>query len=52
MKCSGHSDYGSGDVAKTGDKLPLLCVFGVKRVLNRIWNWFTTTFVWPVEYSI
>ena len=35
MKCSGHGDYESGDVAKTGDKLVLRGVFVVKR----IWNW-------------
>ena len=31
MKSSGH-----GDVAKTGDKSSLHCVFVIKRVLNRI----------------
>ena len=40
MKRSGHGDYASGDVAKTGDKSSLRGVFVVKRVLNRIWNWF------------
>ena len=40
MKRSGHADYASGDVAKTGDKSSLRGVFVVKRVLNWIWNWF------------
>ena len=39
MKCSGHGDYVSGDVVKTGDKSALREFFVVKRVLNRIWNW-------------
>ena len=39
MKRSGHGDYASGDVAKTGDKPSLRDVFVVKRFLNRIWNW-------------
>ena len=39
MKCSGHGDYASGDVAKAGDKSALHGVYVVKRVLNRIWNW-------------
>ena len=65
MKCSGHGDYASGDVAETGDKSALHGVFVIKRVLNRIWKWFivfkwvytngvwfTTSIVWPMEYSI
>ena len=39
MKRSGHGDYASGDVAKTGDKSSLRGVFAVKRVLNLIRNW-------------
>ena len=34
MKCSGHGDYASGDVAKTGDKSTLRGI-----LKNRIWNW-------------
>ena len=37
MKCSGHANYVSVDVAKTGDESSLRGVFVVKRVLNRIW---------------
>jgi len=36
MKRSGHGNYESGDVAETGDKSSLHCVFVIKRVLNRI----------------
>ena len=63
MKCSGHSDYASGDVAKTGDTSALQGVFVVKQVLNRSWNWCKLEFTqmvfdsriqiaWPMEYSI
>ena len=38
MKRSGHPDYSSGDIAKTGDKSALHSVFVVKRVVNWIRN--------------
>ena len=44
LKRSRHSNYASGDVVKTGDKLSLHCVFAVKRVLNQIWNWSINVF--------
>ena len=36
MKRSGHGDYESGDVAETGDKPSMHCVFVIKQVLNQM----------------
>ena len=42
MKRSGHSDYASGDVAKTGDKPSLHC---------EIWNWLIKVFRCKLVYT-
>ena len=64
MKHSGHGDYASGDVAKTGDNRLCMVLLSFKSNLKLIYSikmqtwvytngvWFPTSIVWPVEYSI